>query len=391
MGRTVVVLGAGIGGLCVAEVLGHYLADSDRIVLVDQSDRQSLGLSLLWVLRGWRKIEQAQTRVDKVSRQGLDFVRGAVEAISPQERKVTVAGKELAYDALVIALGAELDVDGMPGLSEALGNGAPAGEYFSPEGAVALADRVRRFEEGRLCVVVTRLPFRCPAAPYEGALLIADRLRERGLLDRATIDVFTPEPLPMPVAGPEVGRALAKLLADRGITFHPQVELEGVDPRAHELHFGSGQRETYDFLVAVPPHRPPRPVASAKFSAAGWVPVHPRTMATPAEAVWAVGDVTALVLANGKNLPKAGVFSRHQAEAAARGVARHLGYDAPEPWFSGHGACFVEVGNGMAAYGSGDFLAEPGPRVELSPPSIEHHRAKEAEEAGWIARWRTQN
>jgi sulfide:quinone oxidoreductase len=107
-----------------------------------------------------------------------------------------------------------------------------------------------------------------------------------------------------------------------------------------------------------------------------------------AEGVWAVGDVTALVLANGKNLPKAGVFSRHQAEAAARAVARHLGYDAPEPWFSGQGACFVEVGEGMAAYGSGDFLAEPGPRVELSPPSIEHHRAKEAEEAGWIARWR---
>jgi sulfide:quinone oxidoreductase len=389
MGRTVVVLGAGIGGLCVAEVLGHYLPDGDRVVLVDQCDRQTLGLSLLWVMRGWRKTEQVQTRIEKVSRRGLDFVRGAVEVISPQERRVQVGGKEIAYDALVIALGAELDVDAMPGLGDALRNGAPAGEYFSVEGAAALADRMRRFEGGRLCVVVTRLPFRCPAAPYEGALLLADRQRERGQREATTIEVFTPEPLPMPVAGPEVGRALASLLAERGVTFHPQVELEGVDARSRELHFGSGQRETYDFLVAVPPHRPPQAVVEAKFSASGWVPVHPRTMATPAEAVWAVGDVTALVLANGKNLPKAGVFSRHQAEAAARAVARHFGYDAPEPWFSGQGACFVEVGEGMAAYGSGDFLAEPGPRVELSPPSIEHHRAKEAEEAGWIARWRT--
>ena len=388
MGRTVVVLGAGIGGLCVAEVLGHYLPDSDRVILVDQCDRQTLGLSLLWVMRGWRKTDQVQTRVDRVSRRGLEFVRGAVESVAPQERRVTVAGKEIVYDALVIALGADLDVDAMPGLSDALRNGAPAGEYFSAEGAGALVDLIKRFEGGRLCVVVTRLPFRCPAAPYEGALLLADRLRELGLREVSTIDVFTPEPLPMPVAGPEVGRALAKLLEERGVVLHPQVELEGVDGRTRELHFGSAQRETYDFLVAIPPHRPPRVVADAKFSASGWVPVHPRTMATPAEGVWAVGDVTALVLANGKNLPKAGVFSRHQAEAAARAVARHLGYDAPEPWFSGQGACFVEVGEGMAAYGSGDFLAEPGPRVELSPPSIEHHRAKEAEEAGWIARWR---
>jgi sulfide:quinone oxidoreductase len=271
----------------------------------------------------------------------------------------------------------------MPGLDEAIGSGEPAGEYFSVEGVGALVDRLQRFQGGRVCVVVTRLPFRCPAAPYEGALLLADRLREA-----ATVDVFTPEPLPMPVAGPEVGKALAKLLPEHGVTLHPQVELEGVDARTRELRFGSGRRETYDFLVAIPPHRPPRVVAGARFSASGWVPVHPRTMATPAEAVWAIGDVTSLVLANGRNLPKAGVFSRHQAEAAARAVARHLGYEAPEPWFSGQGACFVEVGGELAAYGSGDFLAEPGPRVELSPPSIEHHRAKEAEEAGWLARWR---
>lgn len=389
MSRTVIVLGAGIGGLCVAEKLGDYLPDGDRVVLVDRSDRQLLGLSLLWVLRGWRSPDQVQTNVDRIARRGVEFVRGEVEAIVPAERKVRVSGSELAYDALVIALGAEMSSGVVPGLGEATAGVSPGGEFFSLEGAAALAERFGAFDGGRLCVAVTRLPFRCPAAPYEAALLLGDLLKERGLRDQTTIDAFTPEPFPMPVAGSRVGQALIGLLGERGIGFHPQQELESVDVRAHELRFKSGRTEGYDFLVVIPPHRPPAPVAALGFSEAGWVPVEPRTLAAPAEGVWAIGDVASLPLVDGKNLPKAGVFAQGEAEIAAQAVARHLGYAAPEPWFSGNGWCYVEVGDGMAAYGSGNFLAEPGPKVELSPPSIEHHRAKEAEEAAWRERWRT--
>lgn len=256
------------------------------------------------------------------------------------------------------------------------------------EGALALRERLRAFTGGRVCLVVSRLPYKCPAAPYEGSLLVDDLLRERGLRGSAEIDVYTPESLPMPVAGPTVGHAVVEILRARGIGFHPNMELQGVVPERRELRFASGQRVPCDLLVAIPPHRPPRPVAAARLGEQGWVPVEPRTLRTKAERVWAVGDVTALRLANGLLLPKAAVFARDQAEVVARDVARHLGYDAPEPFFAGEGRCWLDVGGRQAAYAVGHFLEEPGPVVTLHGISPKHHAEKQEEERAWIRRWR---
>jgi sulfide:quinone oxidoreductase len=122
--------------------------------------------------------------------------------------------------------------------------------------------------------------------------------------------------------------------------------------------------------------------------AEGWVPVDARTLHTAFPAIWAVGDVGAIRLPNGKFLPKAGVFATGQAEVAARSVARFLGYEAPEPLFDGKGGCWLEVGNGEAAYGEGLFLAEPDPAIRFHPPAAEHHLQKLEEQRAWLARWR---
>jgi sulfide:quinone oxidoreductase len=114
-----------------------------------------------------------------------------------------------------------------------------------------------------------------------------------------------------------------------------------------------------------------------------------RTLTTPAEAVWALGDVSATTLPNGKPLPKAAVLAQGQAQAVADGVARHLGADAPEPWFDGEGYCYVEIGAGVAAKGAGNFLLPTGPEITLNDPSTEFHQDKERDERDWIRRWST--
>src|SRR5262249_54818564 len=142
----------------------------------------------------------------------VEFVKAEVETLDLPARRVrTRAGDELRYDALVLAAGADVDPRGIPGLEGALHAG-PAGQYYTLDGAVRLRDRLASFDTGRACVVVARVPFKCPAAPYEGALLLADLFAERGTRNSVQIDVFTPEALPMPVAGPRVGQALVDLL-----------------------------------------------------------------------------------------------------------------------------------------------------------------------------------
>lgn len=380
MNRTVVILGAGAGGLSAAVRMRELLGDDARVVVVDRSPTGVQGLSLLWVMRGWRTAEEVTVKPD-FDRLGAEFVQADVHAIAPDEHKVVTSEGELSYDALVIALGARLSPEKLPGLAEAYSSSG-AFEYYTLGGAARLHDRLTEVDRGRICVMISSSPFRCPAAPYEGALLISDLLAERGVRDRTQVEVFTPEPFPMPVAGKVVGDALSGMLADRNIALHTETPVSGVD--GTEIVLTDGGRIAFDLLVAVPPHTPPKPVAEAGFGESGWIPVDAPTLRTGVEGVWALGDVSALTLNNGKPLPKAAVFARGQADAVAAGVARHLGYDAPDVRFDGHGYCFVEVGGGIAAKGEGDFLGASGPEVELFTPSADYHREKEDEEREWL-------
>jgi sulfide:quinone oxidoreductase len=386
MSRTVAILGAGPGGLTTASRLRELLPSDDRIVLVDQCFESVQGLSLLWVLRGWRTAEQVRHSPKHVGDLGIDLLEAEVQQIDTERMRVSTDRGELAYDALVIALGAVLLPQALPGFQDAL-QASVAGEYYTLDGAVAVRDKLTTMKQGRLAFLVASIPFRCPAAPYEGALLAADLLDERGVRSQVQIDVYTPEPLPMAVAGPVVGARLVGLLEERDIGFHPNSPPDLVDPQSREIQFTDGNRIGYDYLVVIPPHGPPGPVAEAGFSAAGWVPVDPRTLRAKAPGVWALGDVALVTLENGKSLPKAAVFARKEAEAVASGLARHLGVDVPASEFTGNGYCYVEVGGGNAAKGEGNFYASPAPVVMLTDPTADLHREKEAEERDWIRQW----
>ncbi|WP_430331670.1 NAD(P)/FAD-dependent oxidoreductase [Rhodococcus sp. ACT016] len=388
MSRTVVVLGAGVGGLTVATELRARLPESDRIVLVDRSFSGALGLSSLWVLRGWRTLDQVRVRPTAAALPGIAMVTAEVERIDTDSRTVHCdPGGLIGYDALVVALGADLNPTAVPGLDETLASDK-AGQFYTPEAAERLHHSTDSFGSGRLGVLVTAIPFKCPAAPYEAAFLIADLLGERFTGGAVSVDVFTPEPLPMPVAGPDVGKALVGMLEARGIGFHHGKAAVGIDPRTRTVTFADDTTESFDLLAAVPPHSVPMAVRESALSGpSGWIPVDASTLKTGVPDVWAIGDNTALMLEMGKPLPKAAIFAEAEATVAAHQVARHLGYDAPDTGFAGLGACYVEVGAGMAAKGVGDFLATPAPVVTLHESSTASHEEKVQQERDWLARW----
>lgn len=386
MSRTVAILGAGVGGLCAAARLRGLLADTDEVVLVDRGFDGALGLSLPWVMRGWRQADQVRVRPAAQALPGVEMVTAEAKAVELEHRIIITSAGEISYDALILAPGAALNPTGVPGLAEALRTGG-ASEFYTLQGAATLHERLRAFEGGRIVLVVAGIPFRCPAAPYEGALLAADLLTETGAVEKGRIDVYTPEPLPMPVAGPVVGQSLVQMLSQRGIGFHPQTSVESINAARREVTWSGGARGHYDLLIVVPPHRPPDVAANLGLSPAGWLPVDARTLKTEVDGVWAIGDATQLLLPNGKPLPKAAVFAEQEANVAADGVARYLGYDAPEPWFSGDGYCYIEIGGRRSAKGAGNFLAEPAPAISLYEPSEAFHQEKSAQESAWLSRW----
>lgn len=377
--KTIVVLGGGVGGVVAARALRKLLPRQHRVVLVDREREHLFAPSLLWLMVGDRDAASIKRPLKGLERKGIEVRLGEVEKIDPEARRVTVAGEALDADFLIVTLGAELAPELVPGLTDAGHN------FYTLAGAESLRAALEATQKGRIVVLTAAPAYKCPAAPYEGALLIDAYLRKRGLREAVTIDVYAAEPGPMGVAGPEMSGAVKQLLEARGIPYHPEHQVTSVDAAARRLAFANGAAADFDLLAYVPPHRAPRVVReSALAGETGWVSVDRHTLETRFPGVFALGDVVSIPLKLGKPLPKAGVFAHGQAEVVAKNIAAAvLGHDATER-FNGHGECFLETGDGEAALGGGDFYAEPKPTVKVRTPSWRWHLGKVLFEKSWL-------
>jgi sulfide:quinone oxidoreductase len=380
-GKDVVILGGGSGGLATAGRLKELLGDKVNITIIDKESTFIMGFSLLRVMTGEKTEQQVQVPKDKISQKGIKFVNSEVNEIDSTEKSVVVktAQGEFAYDYLVVALGAELAPEKVPGFESAF-------HMYTLEDAKKLRDALSSFRGGSLRLIVSSTPFKCPAAPYEAAMLIDDYLRRKGLRDKSDIQVFTPEPLPMPVAGPDVGNAVVSMLSEKGIGFHNNTKVSSIEGSSKQVVFENGLREKYDLLVAVPSHTSPKVVReSGLVDASGWVPVDPKKMQTKHDKIYAIGDVAAVKLQSGMMLPKAATFAFGQAEIVANNIASSILGTETRSW-DGFGECFIETGSGKAAYGSGSFYSSPKPVINMQMPSKELRERKDTWGDYWTRR-----
>ena len=381
IGKTTVVLGGGVGGLVTASELRKRVGKEHRVILVDREGKHVFWPSLLWLQVGLRKPESIVKDLASLEKKGIEVVKGQVERIDPDRKVIEVDGTELEADYLVISLGAQLAPENIRGLEEAGHN------LYSLNGATQIRDSRKDVSTGTLAILVAGTPFKCPAAPYEAAMLLEHDLRKRKVRDGVSIALYSPEPGPMGVAGPEVSAGVRQLVEERDIDYYPKHQVTGIDPETKTMSFSNGVETRFDFLVYIPPHVAPPVVTEAGLTGqSGWVPVDRNTMETQFSGVYAIGDVTGIPLAMGLPLPKAGVFAHGEGEAVARTIAQKITGKGRVGSFDGQGECFVEVGGGKAGFGRGNFYAEPNPTIRLHEPTRYWHAGKVLFEKDWMLR-----
>ncbi|MCL6595267.1 MAG: FAD-dependent oxidoreductase [Firmicutes bacterium] len=378
----ILVVGAGVGGLAAAHRLRQRLEPEDEIVVLDQRNAHTFWPSLLWILSGTRHSDDVSRPLAALRERRLKVVQAEVSAVDPTSVCVTADGRAWTGDALVLAPGAELDPSGIPGLEEGGHN------LYTVAGSESAFRVLESLTHGQVVVLIASVPFKCPAAPYEAAMLVDGYLRRRRRRSAVTVSVWAAEAAPMGVAGPAISQAVVEAVAQRGIDYHPDERVEHVDPGRRRIRFQSGTEVEYDLLIYVPPHRVPQlAVQSGMAPADGWVQVDRRTLETRWDRVWAIGDVTGITLPSGKLLPKAGVFAHRQGEVVADRIAAALAGQSEGPTFDGQGECFIEMGGGVAGFARGNFYAEPMPVVRAFRPGRHWHLAKLAFERSWWSQW----
>jgi sulfide:quinone oxidoreductase len=211
--KHVVILGAGFAGLELAARLSDSLADDVLVTLIDQNEAFSFGYSKLDVLFGRKAVADVLLPYDRLSKEAVEFRRERVISIEPETRRVTTDERSYDADILVVALGAEYDFAATPGFGEG------GFEYYSLAGAERMRDALPDFESGTILIGILGHPYKCPPAPFEGALLLHDYLMQRGIREAAEIRVIGPMAAPVPITK-EVSQSIPTLLAsDRSSTW----------------------------------------------------------------------------------------------------------------------------------------------------------------------------
>jgi sulfide:quinone oxidoreductase len=356
--KHVVILGAGFAGLELATRLSESLTGEVRATLIDQSDSFTFGFSKLDILFGRKAPEEVRLPYREISKDGVEFRQERVTAIDPERRQVSTDTAKYDADILVVALGADYDFAATPGFAEG------GVEYYSVAGAERMRDVLSDFDSGKIVVGILGHPFKCPPAPFEGALLLHDHFVGRGRRDEVEIRTVGPISAPVPIAK-EVSQSILDALTERDIEYVPNAQIIEIDTVKNEARLAGGGSIPFDLFVGIPVHRAPQVVESCGLAVDGWVPVEKTNLATRFPDVYAVGDVTALPMA------KAGVFAEAAARVVADDISARLRGDVLERPYEGAGTCYIEFGAGLVGMVEANFFGGPAPTARLVGPSRE--------------------
>jgi sulfide:quinone oxidoreductase len=375
--RRVVILGAGFGGLELATTLSEAVSGDVDVALIDTNDAFVFGYSKLDLMFGRTTPDAVRLPYRDIAKPSVRFLQETITAIDPEARRVTTDAGVHEADVLIVALGADYDLDGTPGLAEA-GN-----EFYSVAGAERLAKVLPPFTRGRAIIGVCGAPFKCPPAPSEAALLLDDYLSARGVRDACEISLVMPFGTPVPPS-PDTSKALVAAFAERGIEFVAGRRVASLDAVRRVAVLDDGSEMPFDLFLGVPKHRAPDVVIASGMTEDGYVPVSSKTLETRFPGVYAIGDVATI------GVPKAGVFSEGAARVVAASLVATLrGGDQPGA-YEGRGSCYIEFGAGRVGRVDVDFLSGPKPTGAFREPSTalvtEKHEFGASRSARWFGR-----
>jgi len=375
----VLILGGGFGGLSAANEIRNSLSSSQvKITVIDKKNWFMVGFAKLWIIKGTRTFENSIGLLTNLAKKEIDFLNEEILQIDLENKNVRTTSKDLTYDFLIIAIGTMLAPQKIPGLVE---NGLNLYDYKESE---KIHTKIKELKSGTIAISIMSMPYMCPPAPFEASLIIDSMLRETGMRDSVEIHFYSPAPITLPAAGPEISKQILDLINSEKIIFHESCKVKSVEP--NKLIFQDGEAN-FDLLLAVPPHVVSNVILKAGLAQENnFIPIT-RDCKTPYYNVYAVGDVTTLKVTDTIAVPKAGVFAEGEGLAVARSIISKIQSKEETELFDGKGGCFIESGRDTASLIEIDMFSVPNPSTNLTNSTPEHLNEKLQFEKDRLSKW----
>ena len=352
--KHLVILGAGTAGTMMANHLHHHLKKPDwQISIIDEKEEHHYQPGYLFLPFGIYSPSDIVKTIEEFIPKDVDLVKGRIDKIIPKENKVKMAnGNELGYDILIIATGAKIapeETEGMKGSEWQ----KSVFDFYTFEGALALRDKLKDWEGGKLVVHITEMPIKCPVAPLEFSFLADSFFKHKHIRDKVEITYVTP--LSGAFTKPKATEALEHLLKEKNINIEGDFAIEKVDNEKKEIVDYGGRSIPFDILVTVPTNKGDEVIErSGMGDDLNYVPAHKATLQSK--------DYTnVFVLGDASNIPasKAGSVAHFEAEILTDNILRFVNGEPLKEEFDGHANCFIETGNGKALLIDFNYTHEP--------------------------------
>ena len=339
----------------VANKLSERLDDDWTLTIVDENETHYYQPGFLFIPFGiYRPEDVVKPKIDFLPRRA-EVINGSIDLIEPEETRVKLAdGTMIDYDYLVIATGAHIRPDETPGL-EGPEYGKTVHDFYTLEGATALAEALRFWDGGRLVVNIIEMPIKCPVAPLEFSFLADSYFHDKGMRDKVEIVYVTP--LDAAFTKPIAAKHLGDLLDEKGIELEPDFYLEQVDTENKKLISYDEREVDYDLLVSIPLNMGAEVIQKSGLgNEMNYVPVDNKTFLSKTyDNVFAVGDAADLPTS------KAGSVAHFAVEVFTENFLRHIEGLPMLEEFDGHANCFIESGHGKGLLIDFNYTTEPLP------------------------------
>ena len=375
----VLILGGGFGGLSAANEIRKSLSSSEvKITVVDKKNWFMVGFAKLWIIKGTRTFENSTGSLSALAKKNIDFLNEEILQIDLENKNIKTSTKNFSYDYLIIAMGAVLAPQKIPGLVE---NGMNLYDYRESE---KIHEKITALKSGTIAISIMGMPYKCPPAPFEASLLIDSMLRDAGIRDSVQIHFYSPAPITLPAAGPEISKQILDLISSEKIIFHDSSKVTRVEQ--NKIIFQDGEAN-FDLLLAIPPHIAPDVIYESGLAKQdNFIPIN-RDCKTPFENVYAIGDVTSLKVTETLAVPKAGVFAEGEGLTVAQNIIAKIQSKVDSTLFDGKGGCFIESGRDTASLIEVDMFSGPVPSTKLTESTSKHLDEKLQFERDRLSKW----
>lgn len=354
--KKLLILGAGTAGTIMANKLAGALSrDEWQITVVDRDESHHYQPGYLFIPFGiYTPADIVKPRRDYLPR-GIEVVISGIEVIEPDRNQVRLQnGRLLAYDFLVIATGAHP----VPAQTEGLLGDEwhkTVFDFYTLEGAAALARRLKHWEGGRLVIDITEMPIKCPVAPLEFAFLADWFFTEQGIRHKVEIEYVTP--LPGAFTKPKAAALLGDFLDRKGIRLSAEFSVGSVDQAGRKIVSWDNREIGYDLLITIPTNMGDESIARSGFGdELNFIPTDKHTLRSKVkDNIFVIGDATDLPSS------KAGSVAHFQADILCENLLDAIDGRALRAKFDGHANCFIESGFNKGLLIDFNYETEPLP------------------------------